>query len=55
MIARSVPGPGSGARHKHPFTPAGVIEVELPLGQLRITGSGELEVLRVALAGLPSK
>ena len=55
VIARSVPGPGSRARHKHPFTPAGVIEVELPLGQLRITGSVELEVLRVVLAALASK
>ena len=55
VIARSVPGPGSGARHKHRFTPAGVIEVELALGQLRITGSVELEVLRVVLAALASK
>ena len=55
VIARSVPGAGSGARHKHRFTPAWVIEVELALGQLRITGSVELEVLRVVLAALASK
>ena len=55
VIARSVPGAGSGARHKHRFTPAGVIEVELTLGQLRITENADLEVLRVVLAALASK
>jgi hypothetical protein len=57
VIARSVPGPGAGAgaRHKHRFTPAGVIKVELTLGQLRITGNADLEVLRVVLAALASK
>jgi transposase len=57
VIARSVPGPGAGAgaRHKHRFTPAGVIEVELTLGQLRITENADLEVLRVVLAALASK
>ena len=55
VIARSAPGPSARARHNPPFTPAGVIEVELALGQLRITGSVELEVLRVVLAALASK
>jgi hypothetical protein len=55
LIARSAPGTSARARHKPRFTPAGMIEVELPLGQLRITGSVELEVLRVVLAALASK
>ena len=55
VIAHSAPGTNSRARHKHAFTPAGVIEVGLPLGQLRITGSVELEVVRVVLAALASK
>jgi transposase len=55
LVARNAPGTSARVRHKPRFTPAGVIEVELPLGQLRITGSVELEVLRVVLAALSPK
>lgn len=55
LIGHSSSVTSSRARHKPPCTPGGVIEIELPLGQLRITGSVELELLRVVLATLASK
>jgi transposase len=55
VIANSAAGTIARGRHKHAFTPAGVIEVELPLGQVRITGSVELEALRLVLEALSHK
>jgi len=45
----------SRARHKHAIAPAGVIEIELAGGQLRLTGSVDLEALRVVLETLSHK
>lgn len=55
FIAHRASGTSARVKHKPPFTPTGVIEVELALGQLRITGSVELELVRVVLAALASK
>jgi transposase len=57
--APCAPGPDSGARAGAPprdaqthRTPSGVIQIELPKGRLRLTGTVDRETLRVVLEAL---
>ena len=45
----------SRARPKYAITPAGVIEIELAAGQVRVTGEVALEALRLVLETLSHK
>jgi transposase len=55
VISECVPSVRARSTHKHERGLAGVIEIELAAGQVRVTGSVELEALRLVLETLSHK
>jgi transposase len=52
VLATGALGASSRGRQQRVAAAAGVIEIDLPLGRVRLTGSVELEALRVVLEAL---
>jgi len=55
LISECAPSGRARTRRKHELDRGGVIEIELAGGQLRLTGSVDLEALRVVLETLSHK